>query len=1389
MGRKETTMKKLSLFVVIILLFGLLPNGIFALAQVEQEPLAMEDVAQTDAFSTTPMIVAGGSWTVALASDGTAWTWGRISPAGVGEIISTTPVQVQNLSNVTFIAVGHQNSFALTSDGTVYTFRGQTFDGTTTRHDAPIRVESLRGVVAIAAGLHHSLALTNDGYVLAWGSNANGELGNGESGHGSFSATPVNVLNLTNVVAIAAGANHSLALRDDNTVWAWGNNHWGQLGNDSTVSSNVPVPVEILNGVTAIASGGVNSHHSVALNRNGFVYAWGNNGDGQLGDGLGGWGNRRTIPARVRISVDLPLDEGVSIAAGGHHTLALRSDGTAWEWGAYWLLPIENSPTQVQNMDNVTAITANSSHTIALRSNGEVWAWGNHGAGQLGIGGNTSGTSRMPRQVVGYNGVGFLNLGENTPPPPPIPPEPPPVTLPGNDRLAELFAASAFSYNHELARFAAVLSEAAYNYEYLRRELGRWYMSYVEWWPYFDSGVAVEYTFASRPLVRGGEVYNLIFIVIRGTGSVLEWIDNLIVFSTLGGYHSGFALATSRLQDNLDIYLARYGMLDPARNIFLITGHSRGGAVANLVARNLNSNRQFSFGDNLYTYTFASPRVTRNSGTNLARYRNIFNIINRRDMVPRLPRTAPSKHNPFGSDQWSRFGIDIAVRMPNSSFAPAPHPAHAMVTYQEWLRDSNPDLTYEDFRGISIAEAQNGTVSKLLSWNSPVDIAIYDSQGYLVGEIIDNVAINVEDSEVFVFVSDDVKQAFLPYGDIYTVKMTGTDSGTMTFLVESLDKIPDIPNTVKLFENIALYYGREMTSVIVNVPDIRLLIVKDGRFVGEISEDGTETLFDGSAIISNMNPRIGDVLTGSFEGNIPGTPIFTWRSNDTIVGAGMTYTVNIADLNNVITLEVTFDEGFGTITSRPTAAVSRKVPPPAPAAPTAVLVTCNVVTLAAVTGHEFSMDGVNWQTDNVFDGLMQNTLYTFFQRIAQTADTEASESSPALKVTTENAPAASVNVIVSPSIASVQPGNSQAFTATVVGVNDIDQTVVWTVKGAMAVGTMITSPGALTVDINESATTLVVRATSVVDTNAFGTAVVQITTVPPLSNDATLTSLTISQGTLSPAFSPLIFNYTANVGNAVASVTIYATAAPGATVTGIGAHSLGVGQNTIVLTVTAEDGSIQIYMIVVTRAAAHGDDDNNGNDNVILPPWPPVPPQQQPTAVSVTPPIYGHYLPWAPRYPQQQQFVSDDNDYSVLYVEYDQDVDDDVEFTPIPVPPMPVHFMRLVIGSTVFTRNGVTMENDVAPFIDPAYNRTMVPLRIIAEALGAEVRFNSVTRAVYIAQGGLEISLVIDVPLPDGMGTPVIINDRTFVPARYVSEILGAMVRWDGTNRAVYIYK
>ena len=157
----------------------------------------------------------------------------------------------------------------------------------------------------------------------------------------------------------------------------------------------------------------------------------------------------------------------------------------------------------------------------------------------------------------------------------------------------------------------------------------------------------------------------------------------------------------------------------------------------------------------------------------------------------------------------------------------------------------------------------------------------------------------------------------------------------------------------------------------------------------------------GTAAISSTTPRIGDVLSGSLEGgNNTGTLSYSWKSDGVPVGTGTSYTVTVADLGRPITLDITSSVETGTVTSTATAAVLKKSAPAAPAAPTLDSKTHNSVTLTPNESHEFSKDGITWQTDNVFAGLTPSTGYTFHQRLAATADTEASAASAGFAVTT-----------------------------------------------------------------------------------------------------------------------------------------------------------------------------------------------------------------------------------------------------------------------------------------------------------------------------------------------------------------------------------------------------
>jgi alpha-tubulin suppressor-like RCC1 family protein len=155
-----------------------------------------------------------------------------------------------------------------------------------TGESVPIVVE------AIAGGQSHTIALKSDGTVWAWGHNDYGQLGDGTT---TMRTTPVQVSNLSGVHAIACGTHHVVALKGDGTVWTWGRNVNGQLGDGTWTDRHTPVQVEDLNGVCAVAGGG---DHTIALKCDGTVWTWGRNLDGQLGDGTSRF---RNTPVQVDI--------------------------------------------------------------------------------------------------------------------------------------------------------------------------------------------------------------------------------------------------------------------------------------------------------------------------------------------------------------------------------------------------------------------------------------------------------------------------------------------------------------------------------------------------------------------------------------------------------------------------------------------------------------------------------------------------------------------------------------------------------------------------------------------------------------------------------------------------------------------------------------------------------------------------------------------------------------------------------------------------------------------------------------------------------------------------------------------------------------------------------
>lgn len=265
-------------------------------------------------------IAAGRQHSLAVTRDETVWAWGLNLNGQLGRGApcdsrpNPTPAPVTGLSGVVAAAAGEVESLALKSDGTVFAWGSSDCQSNPGAVSAPHQVTALRDIIAIAAGKLHFLALRKDGTVWAWGYDADGQAG------GNSSATPQPVSALTGIAAIAAGDAHSLAVKNDGTVWAWGSNALGQLGSNTNVGrlgpNPRPTPVNGLSGVVRVAAG---QAFSIASKTDGSLWAWGYNRYGQLGNPM----NAGALTANALPLPVIGVSNAISIAAGSDHSLAL----------------------------------------------------------------------------------------------------------------------------------------------------------------------------------------------------------------------------------------------------------------------------------------------------------------------------------------------------------------------------------------------------------------------------------------------------------------------------------------------------------------------------------------------------------------------------------------------------------------------------------------------------------------------------------------------------------------------------------------------------------------------------------------------------------------------------------------------------------------------------------------------------------------------------------------------------------------------------------------------------------------------------------------------------------------------------------------------------------
>ncbi|OLN24399.1 BNR repeat domain protein [Desulfovibrio sp. DV] len=340
----------------------------------------------------TPRLASGANYALCLYADGTIRAWGSNGAGQLGDGGSSggaTPVTVKGLTGVVTLAAGIQHALAIRNDGTLWAWggnsEGELGNNSTSSANVPVQTvqpEGLSHPIAVAGGCYHSLALANDGSVWAWGSNAMGQLGNNTT---TNSLTPIKIQGLGSIRAIAAGCTHSLALANDGTVWAWGDNSAGQLGDGSNTNRLTPVTMDQSTGLTSAKAIAGGWKHSVLLHSNGTVWGSGLNDVGELGIGVPGNRNQPAMASN--------LAHVSGIGAGDYHSLAVTEAGMVytWGWGHYGQLGSGETlnrlnPGLVAGLSGIVQVVGGNGHSLSLKSHGHVWAWGENSDGQIGDG-------------------------------------------------------------------------------------------------------------------------------------------------------------------------------------------------------------------------------------------------------------------------------------------------------------------------------------------------------------------------------------------------------------------------------------------------------------------------------------------------------------------------------------------------------------------------------------------------------------------------------------------------------------------------------------------------------------------------------------------------------------------------------------------------------------------------------------------------------------------------------------------------------------------------------------------------------------------------------------------------------------------------------------------
>jgi len=355
---------------------------------------------------------------VFLFQDGTVYKWNKynVNSYFMGNNESEIPVQINGLSDIVCIGPSQSGMCFVRKDGLAFSMGSlssgklgngllnQNYPKKTEReyvfNDEDENLEMKKKVSNSFCGEYE---LLDDGTVIPVS---------------NVSKQNFSVKNLSNVVRLYANYDYILALKDDGTVWAWGKNQYGQLGDGTNITRYEPVQVKNLSGIVDIIVGKDQNQgdYAIARRHDGTLWAWGRNNNGYLGDGTT---EDRYIPVKLVDENKSELNGIISVKLGRNYILALKDDGTVWAWGKneYGQLGDGTNtqsllPKKVNNLSGVITISTGDYHSLALKDDGSIWSWGNNSEGQLGNNGVTN--SNIPVKVVGLSNVVAIEAEAST---------------------------------------------------------------------------------------------------------------------------------------------------------------------------------------------------------------------------------------------------------------------------------------------------------------------------------------------------------------------------------------------------------------------------------------------------------------------------------------------------------------------------------------------------------------------------------------------------------------------------------------------------------------------------------------------------------------------------------------------------------------------------------------------------------------------------------------------------------------------------------------------------------------------------------------------------------------------------------------------------------------